>query len=82
MHAEAVTFGHRILIMNADDGKLSQADRVIKALRELIPNESVDAWLDMPNRAFDNQKPRDLLRRGEVDRLWQMIFEIRAGTHV
>ena len=41
---------------------------------------SVGEWLDTPNEAFSGLKPLDLIERGEVDRLWRMIFEVQSGA--
>jgi len=33
-------------------------------------------------RAAKVGKPIEVIERGETDRLWQMIFELKAGTHM
>jgi hypothetical protein len=40
----------------------------------------VGPWLDTPNDAFSGLKPLDLIERGEMDRLWRMIFEVESGA--
>jgi hypothetical protein len=52
------------------------------ALRGLFKAEALAEWFDTPNPAFGGLKPIELIERGESDRLWQMIFGLRAGTHV
>ena len=36
-------------------------------------------WLDTPNDAFDGLKPLEIIERGEIDRLWNMIFYLESG---
>ena len=38
------------------------------------------AWLDAPNPAFEGLKPLEVIERGQVDRLWQMVFLVESGT--
>ena len=33
-----------------------------------------------PNDAFNGLKPLEVMERGEVDRIWQMIFVLRSGV--
>jgi len=42
--------------------------------------EFLDRWLETPNNAFEGLKPLDLIKRGEVERLWRMIFEVQSGA--
>jgi len=36
----------------------------------------------MPTDAFDGLKPLEVIERGEVDRLWRMIYLLEAGLPV
>ncbi len=36
--------------------------------------EFIAEWLSTPNDAFDGLKPLEVIERGEVDHLWDMIF--------
>ena len=53
---------------------------MIDALGEVIQNDAIGPWLNRPNDAFDGLKPMEVIERGEVDRLWQMIFYLRSGV--
>src|ERR1700722_20016306 len=53
---------------------LREAERLCCALKKTMKPEYVGEWLDAPNEAFAGLKPLDLIERGEVDRLWRMIF--------
>lgn len=37
------------------------------------------ARLDAPNEAVDGLKPPEFVGRGEIDRLWTMIFSLSPG---
>ena len=41
--------------------------------------EAIPGWLNSPNRAFDGLKPIEVIERGEIDRLWDMIFYLESG---
>jgi hypothetical protein len=34
----------------------------------------------MPNPAFEQLKPIEVIERGHIDRIWEMIFEFRSGA--
>ena len=60
--------------------KLIEVQRIVDALSEVITPEIIGEWLKTPNDAFDGLKPLEIIERGEVDRIWQMIFMLRSGT--
>ena len=47
---------------------------------KIMKPDHVGEWLDTPNEAFSGLKPLDLIERGEIDRLWRMIFEVQSGA--
>jgi hypothetical protein len=51
-----------------------------KLLHAILKSKYVGQWLDTLNNAFSGLKPLDLIERGEVDRLWRMIFEVESGA--
>jgi DNA-binding XRE family transcriptional regulator len=59
---------------------LRESERLCRALMKIMKPEHVGKWLDTPNDAFSGLKPLDLVERGEVDRLWRMIFEVESGA--
>lgn len=59
---------------------LREAERLCRALMNVMKAERLGAWLDTPNEAFGGLKPLDLIERGESDRLWRMIFEVESGA--
>jgi|GEM_PF-938602 len=60
--------------------QLKELRRVIDALGEVIQQDAIGPWLEQPNNAFAGLKPREVIERGEVDRIWQMIFYLRSGV--
>lgn len=49
------------------------------ALAEVVGENELAEWLERPNPAFDGACPRELIERGEVGRVWQMVELIRTG---
>jgi hypothetical protein len=62
--------------------RIRELERLTKALRGLFDRQELGEWFDAPNPAFSGFKPIELIEGGESDRLWQMIFELKGGTHV
>ncbi len=59
---------------------LTELDRFRDRLSELVAAEAIPGWLDTPNEAFDGLKPIEVIERGEIDRLWNMIFYLESGV--
>jgi hypothetical protein len=53
--------------------------RLFQALSEVVKPETLGAWFMTPNEAFDGLKPIEVIERGEIDRLWKMVFRLRSG---
>lgn len=60
--------------------RLTELRRVVEALSEVIQKDAIGPWLNQPNDAFDGLKPVEVIERGEVDRIWQMIYYLRSGV--
>ena len=60
--------------------QLKELVRLFDALADLIETNYVGEWLKTPNEAFEGSTPLQVIERGESDRLWRMIYEIRMGT--
>jgi len=54
--------------------RIKELDRFRDRLSEVISADAIPAWLDTPNDAFGGLKPLEVIERGEIDRLWNMIF--------
>ena len=53
--------------------------RLLEALDDVVSVDSLGEWFESPNDAFDGLKPLEVIERGEIDRLWNMVFELRSG---
>ncbi|MBX3419653.1 MAG: hypothetical protein KF851_18815 [Pirellulaceae bacterium] len=53
--------------------------RLVEALSEVVDPDSLGSWFDTPNEGFQGLKPIEVVERGEIDRLWEMVFRLRSG---
>ncbi|TVS09269.1 MAG: DUF2384 domain-containing protein [Planctomycetaceae bacterium] len=53
--------------------------RNARPLREVVDPDSLGGWFQTPNNAFDGLKPIEVIERGEIDRLWEMVYRLRSG---
>lgn len=53
--------------------------RLLEALGDVVDPKSLGLWFQTPNDAFDTLKPLEVIERGEIDRLWDMVFRLRSG---
>ncbi len=60
--------------------RIKETERFQERLAEVVDADAIPAWLDTPNDAFDGLKPLEVIERGEVDRLWNMIFYLESGV--
>lgn len=60
--------------------RLGEHERLISALAEVMKRESIGPWLQSPNQSFEGVKPLEVIDRGEIDRIWAMIYYLRSGT--
>jgi transcriptional regulator with XRE-family HTH domain len=60
--------------------RIKELDRFRDRLSEVVVAEAIPSWLDTPNEAFEGLKPIEVIERGEIDRLWNMIFYLESGV--
>ena len=60
--------------------RVKELDRLRERLSEIVNEEAIPTWLDAPNEAFGGLKPLEVIERGEVDRLWTMIYHLESGV--
>ncbi len=60
--------------------RLVELQRLINGLSEVMKLELIGTWLQSPLDAFDGLKPLEVIDRGEIDRLWSMIYDLRSGN--
>ncbi len=58
---------------------LTELRRAVKALEGVVQKDAVGPWLAQPNNAFGGLKPIEVIERGEIDRIWQMVFHLQNG---
>jgi len=56
-----------------------EVKRLCDALGEVMAPKDLGAWLNRPNEAFGGLKPLEVVERGEIDRLWELVFRLRSG---
>ncbi len=59
--------------------RLTELKRLLKALGEIVEEDVIAEWLDTPNEVLDGLKPLEAIERGEVDRIWQIVYALRSG---
>ena len=59
--------------------KLKEVTRLFDALSDIIKTSAIGAWLQKPNSQFDGSTPLQVIERGESDRIWRMIWQLREG---
>lgn len=60
--------------------RLTELARTVAALQRVMQPEAIGDWMQQPNSAFGGLKPLEVIERGEIDRLWQMIYLLESGT--
>lgn len=60
--------------------KMAELQRLQQALSSVINEDSVGQWLQTPNGGFNGLKPLEVIERGEIDRLWRMIYLLESGV--
>ena len=58
---------------------LVEMDRLLDGLARIMQPAQVGRWLKAPNPAFDGSTPLQLVERGEMDRIWRMLFDLESG---
>lgn len=53
--------------------------RLASALNEVVDPDSLEHWFTTPNESLGNLKPLEVIERGEIDRLWEIVFRLRSG---
>jgi Protein of unknown function (DUF2384) len=59
--------------------KIKEETRLFDALADITDKKVIGQWLQRPNHQFDGSTPLQVMERGETDRLWRMIWQLREG---
>lgn len=57
---------------------VGQLQRIYDKASSVMEANYVGKWLMTSNKALGNEKPVQLLERGETDRLWRVLFTLEA----
>jgi DNA-binding transcriptional regulator YiaG len=60
--------------------RIRETERFQTKLAQVVRPEEIPQWLDTPNDAFGGLKPLEVIERGEIDRLWNMIYYLESGV--
>ena len=58
---------------------LVELQRLHKALTEVMKKDFIAEWLENPNKALGGMKPLEVIERGEIDRIWNLIYYLKSG---
>jgi hypothetical protein len=58
---------------------ITEMDRLLDALSRLMKAKDVGRWLKEPNTAFDGSSPVQVIERGQIDRVWHMLYFVESG---
>lgn len=58
---------------------LVEMDRLLDGLSRVMQPAQIGHWLKSPNPAFDGSTPLQLVERGEMDRIWRMLYDLESG---
>jgi len=59
--------------------RVKEMDRLRRALAEVMKPSFLPTWLTRPCEELGNLKPVEILERGELDRLWRLVFLLGSG---
>jgi transcriptional regulator with XRE-family HTH domain len=59
--------------------RVMELARLYEGLCRVVQPQSIKGWFNRPNPAFEGMKPLEVVERGQIDRLWQMIFYLESG---
>jgi hypothetical protein len=60
--------------------RLHEIRRLLDALAELVKANAIPKWLGTPNKMLNNMTPLQVIEVGEIDRLWQMVYQLQSGN--
>jgi len=58
---------------------LVEMDRLLDGLSRVMQPAQIGRWIKSPNPAFDGSTPLQIVERGEMDRIWRMLFDLESG---
>jgi DNA-binding transcriptional regulator YiaG len=67
-------------LSGASRQRMVELERLQHGLAQIMNEEFVGEWLQTPNAAFNGLKPVEVIERGEIDRLWRMVYLVESGV--
>lgn len=67
-------------LSEASRQRMVELQRLQRDLARVMKADFIGEWLRAPNEAFEGLKPIEVVERGEVDRIWRMIYELESGA--
>lgn len=58
---------------------LTEMDRLLDNLSRLMKPQDVGHWLKEPNAALDGSTPVQVIERGQIDRIWRLLYFAESG---
>jgi hypothetical protein len=58
---------------------ITEMDRLLDGLARLMKPKDVGRWLKEPNSAFEGSSPVQVIERGQIDRIWHMLYFVESG---
>lgn len=59
--------------------KVTNENELKERLSQIVKEQFVEEWLDTPNSAFENKKPRDLIIENNMDKINEMLYRLESG---
>lgn len=66
-------------LSGASRQRMIEMQRLHEALARVMKSDFIGEWLQTPNDAFTGLKPIEVVERGEIDRIWRMVYELESG---
>ena len=60
--------------------RMRELARLYDSLTDIMKHEFIGQWLLAPNDALGGLKPLEVIERGQIDRLWRMIYLAESGV--
>lgn len=51
-------------------------DQLHLELRKVVPPDSYDEWVKSPNVSLNFESPMDLIKRGDYQPLWTLLYKL------
>ena len=61
---------------------VTEIRRLLIALASIMRTDYVATWLDEANDALEGLKPIEVIERGEIDRLWSLVYLVGSGEPI